>query len=92
LGGDSTDLNFNGYDVAVDQTNNVYVADSFSDRVQKFTNEGTFVTEFGSSGSGDGQFKFPHSIVVNPDGLVYVTDYFNSRVQVFAPSRVSPIG
>ncbi|MGH9985040.1 MAG: hypothetical protein ACRD8W_13910 [Nitrososphaeraceae archaeon] len=92
LGGDSTDLNFNGYDVAVDQTNNVYVADSFSDRVQKFTNEGTFVTEFGSSGSGDGQFNFPHSIVVKSDGRVYVTDYFNSRVQVFAPSRVPPIG
>jgi tripartite motif-containing protein 71 len=33
LGGDSTDLNFNGYDVTVDETDNVYVADSFSDRV-----------------------------------------------------------
>jgi tripartite motif-containing protein 71 len=92
LGGDSTDLNFNGYDVAVDEKNNVYLADSFSDRVQKFTNEGRFITEFGSSGSGDGQFNFPHGIAVKSDGRVYVTDYFNSRVQVFAPSRVPPIG
>jgi hypothetical protein len=42
--------------------------------------------------AGDGQFNFPHSIAVNSDGRVYVTDLFNSRVQVFAPSRVPPTG
>ncbi|MGH9924149.1 MAG: hypothetical protein ACRD5J_07640 [Nitrososphaeraceae archaeon] len=47
---------------------------------------------FSSSGSGDGLFNFPHSIAVKSDGRVYVTDYFNCRVQVFAPSRVLPSG
>jgi len=65
LGGDSTSLNYNGYGITTDNEDNIFVADSFNDRVQKFTNEGTLITEFGTSDGDDGQFNFPHSVEVD---------------------------
>jgi DNA-binding beta-propeller fold protein YncE len=62
----------------------VYVVDSSNDRVQKFTSTGTFLTSFGSAGSGNGQFSFPEGIAVNLSGTVYVADAGNGRVELFA--------
>jgi hypothetical protein len=36
-------------------------------------------------GSGDGQFDYPVSLDVDSNGNVYVTDYYNYRVQKFSP-------
>jgi hypothetical protein len=46
-----------------------------------FTPEGTYLTEFGSSGSG--QLSFPTRVAINFDGDVYVLDAGEYRVQVF---------
>ena len=43
----------------------------------------TFVTAWGSSGSGAGQFNYPHGIAVDAHGHVYVTDPGNGRIQEF---------
>ncbi|MGE5529598.1 MAG: 6-bladed beta-propeller, partial [Patescibacteria group bacterium] len=69
--------------VAVDAAGNVYVADSYNHRVQKFTSGGTYLTQWGGEGSGNGQFKYPHGIAVDAAGYVYVTDRDNRRVQKF---------
>jgi DNA-binding beta-propeller fold protein YncE len=37
--------------IALDSSGNVYVADVFNHRIQKFTNEGTFIRSWGSAGS-----------------------------------------
>ena len=42
----------------MDSTGNVYVADTWNYRVQKFTSNGAFITKWGSEGSGDGQFQY----------------------------------
>ena len=47
------------------------------------TLEGELVHEFGGSGSDLGGFMGPEGICVDEDGLVYVADWRNSRVQVF---------
>ncbi|MCQ1539513.1 protein kinase [Methanocalculus taiwanensis] len=39
--------------------------------------------EWGSYGTGDGQLNGPTHIAVAPDGTVYVTEYYNRRIQVF---------
>jgi len=72
-------------DVAVHrQSNEVYVADGYGNsRVAVFTYDGLFLREFGQSGSLEGQFRVPHSIVIDRRGLVYVADRENSRVQIF---------
>jgi DNA-binding beta-propeller fold protein YncE len=74
--------------LAVDSYDNIYVTDRDNDRVQIFTNNGTFITSFGSEGEADGQFNRPEGIGVDPfsgTGLVYVADTGNSRIQVFKP-------
>jgi hypothetical protein len=44
----------------MDSEGNLYIADQFNFRIQKFTSDGTFITKWGSEGEGDGQFLHPH--------------------------------
>jgi DNA-binding beta-propeller fold protein YncE len=67
--------------VAADAGGNVYVADTRS-RIQKFTDSGTYLTEWGSEGTGDGQFDGVGGLATDASGNVYVTDG-NNRVQMF---------
>ena len=49
----------------------------------KFDRHGTLMTRWGRSGTGPGQFDTPHSVVVDAEGLVYIADRQNRRVQIF---------
>ncbi|MBW1824929.1 MAG: caspase family protein, partial [Deltaproteobacteria bacterium] len=69
--------------IALDAENNVYVTDSINPRVQKFDQEGNFITMWGETGSWAGQFEQPRGIAVNENGKVYVADKGNNRIQVF---------
>ena len=72
--------------VAVDSSDNVYVADYSNNRIQKFSSDGTFITKWGAYGSGDGQF-YPHSVAVDSSGNVYVADSDGiniNRIQKFS--------
>jgi DNA-binding beta-propeller fold protein YncE len=69
--------------VAVDDaTGNIYVSDSNWNRVVQFAADGSFVRAFGYKGSGPYQFNFPTKLQIT-DGLLYVVDEWNDRVQVF---------
>jgi hypothetical protein len=72
--------------ISIDSSDNVYVADSGNNRIQKFDSNGKFITKWGSTGSGDGQFSTLADIAVDSSGNVYVTDSGNNRIQVFARS------
>jgi DNA-binding beta-propeller fold protein YncE len=53
-----------------------------NDRIQVFDSNGNFITMWGTSGTGDGQFKSPSGIAVDSSsGNVYVAE--NTRIQVF---------
>src|ERR1039458_1866049 len=69
--------------VALDRSNNVYVVDYYNSRVLKFAGNGTYLTQWGSSGSGNGQFSFPSGIAVDSSNNVYVADYSNNRIEKF---------
>src|SRR6476661_4980448 len=73
--------------IAVDSSNNVYSTNSNtgsgSNPVQKFTNNGTFITTWGYEGSGNGQFISPSGIAVDSSDNVYVSDLENNRIQKF---------
>jgi sugar lactone lactonase YvrE len=43
----------------------------------------SFVTAWGSSGSGNGQFLAPTGIAVDPSGYVYISDSLAHRIQKF---------
>jgi hypothetical protein len=72
-------------DVAWDRAGNIYVADGVgsNNRVAKFDKDGRFITHWGSSGSGQGQFNGVKALAVDALGQVYVADAGNKRVQVF---------
>ena len=74
------------YGVAIDGSDNVYVADASNDRIQKFDPNGGFLTKWGTSGSGDGQFYWPSMIGIDSSGNVYVSDWDNHRIQKFGPN------
>jgi len=67
----------------VDGSGNVYLVDTENHRIQKFTSTGTFITEWGGGGTGDGQFSTPQGIDIDTSGRVYVADAGNNRIQVF---------
>ena len=71
-------------DVAVAPEGDIYVTDGYGNsRVVKFSRDGKFLTQWGSKGSGPGEFNLPHSVVLDQDGRVYVADRENNRIQVF---------
>ena len=74
------------YGLAIDASDNVYVADTYNDRIQKFDPNGAFLTKWGTSGSGDGQFSWPSMIAIDSSGNVYVSDWDNFRIQKFDPN------
>ena len=60
--------------VATDAAGNVYVADGYNARIQKFTNTGVFITQWGSPGGGDGEFNYPWALETDAAGNGYVAD------------------
>jgi hypothetical protein len=61
----------------------VYVVDKGNNRIQKFTSVGTYLTRWGTSGSGDGQFLSPSGAAVDANLDVFVADSGNCRIQKF---------
>jgi len=52
-------------------------------RVIKFDANGKFIKQWGSSGTGPGQFGIPHCLAMDSKGNLYVGDRDNNRIQIF---------
>jgi hypothetical protein len=71
-------------DCLQDPQGNYFVAEYGEyDRIQKFTHTRRFLFQWGSHGRELGQFLRPQKIVMDQQGLLWVTDACNHRVQVF---------
>lgn len=72
-------------DVAWDQAGNIYIADGIgtNNRIAKFDKDGRFLTHWGSTGNGQGQFAGVKGLAIDAQGLVYAADAGNHRIQVF---------
>ncbi len=68
--------------VAVDSTGILYVADSYSHRLQRITPDGG-VSTIGGRGAGRAQFLSPQGVATDSDGAFYVAEQGNCRVQKF---------
>ena len=69
--------------MAIDNSDNIYVADTQNNRIQKFDSSGTYITKWGTTGSGNGQFNGVWAIAVDSSDNLYVADYNNNRIQKF---------
>jgi sugar lactone lactonase YvrE len=76
---------FGPRDIAVSD-DAIYVVDTGNERVQLFTQDGTFVDAWGGHGSGPDQLIEPVGIALGPDGNVYVADSGNARISIFTPA------
>jgi hypothetical protein len=77
--------------LASDVDGNVYVFDQGAAKVLIYDANGVAIRNFGSAGSGDGQFSsasgwMVQGICVDAHKNIYVSDYRNSRVQKFSPT------
>jgi len=71
-------------DVAWDSKGDIFITDGYiNSRVAKYDRNGDWVKQWGTKGTGPGQFNTPHSIVIDRNDNVYVGDRGNRRVQVF---------
>ena len=70
--------------IVIDPKGYLFVVDSLNNRIQKFTSNGTFVSQWGTFGDGPGNFNDPLGITLDyTSGFVYVTDTGNDRIQKF---------
>ncbi len=65
----------------------LFLSDGYrNSRVYRFTKDGLLIQSWGVPGKEDpGEFHLPDSIPIDEEGLVYVCDQENSRIQVFTP-------
>jgi sugar lactone lactonase YvrE len=69
--------------IMVDGSGNLWVVDTYNNRVQKFNSKGEYLSQFGSEGSGNGQLYEPSGIAIDNSGDVWLTDFGNNRVEKF---------
>ncbi len=63
-----------------------FVTDGYGNsRIAKFSADGRFLFDWGRRGTAPGEFHTPHVITAWADGLLYMTDRENDRIQVFKP-------
>src|SRR5690349_10205364 len=71
-------------DIGWSADGSMFVADGYGNsRVAKYDKDGNFVKASGERGAQPGNFNPPHSLVVDPNDIVYVADRGNSRIQTF---------
>ena len=71
------------WSVAVNERNEIAVTDSYNNRVQIFSSDGTYLRSFGSKGDGEGEFNEPSGIAYLNNGNIVVADSENHRLQIF---------
>lgn len=71
-------------DVLIASNGDIFVADGHGNhRIVKFDPRGKFLLQWGTKGSGPGQFATPHSLAMDSAGRLFVADRENNRVQIF---------
>jgi DNA-binding beta-propeller fold protein YncE len=71
-------------DAVQDDDGNYYLSEfGEKQRITKLDGKGRLVKSWGEAGTGPGQFSRPRALALGPDGLLYVADACNHRIQVF---------
>ena len=71
-------------DIAIAADGSFYVSDGYvNSRITKFSQDGKFITSWGTKGTDAAQFDVPHSLTLDPQGFVFVADRGNARIQIF---------
>lgn len=87
VAGSGTDTFTKPSDVLVAPNGDIFVADGHdsggNNRIVKFDEDGNYLDEWGTTGSGAGEFRDPHALAMDSGGRLFVGDRGNSRIQIF---------
>lgn len=73
----------------------------WNSRIVRYNAKGEYLYEFGSQGTGPGQFDLVHGVAIDQNHRIYVADRNNNRIQVFTekgefieewPDVMDPVG
>ena len=80
-----TSSEFNGTtDIAFAPNGHLFISDGYGNaRILEYSADGKRIREWGSPGSAPGRLHLPHGIAIDENGVVYVADRENGRVQRF---------
>jgi len=66
----------------------ILISDGYANaRIVEYSKQGKQLREWGSAGDGPGQFRIPHAIAIDQEGIIYVADRENGRIQRFSRDR-----
>lgn len=79
-------------DVVVDpHSGEIFISEShrgetsgMNNRIVHFAADGTFIKEWGKTGTGPGEFSEPHTLAMDSKGRLFVGDRENNRIQIFS--------
>jgi trimeric autotransporter adhesin len=84
------------YGVALDASGNIYIADTYNNRIRMVTKSTGIISTVAGTGSfsysGDGGqatsavLKYPYGVAVDASGNIYIADTYNNRIRMFALS------
>ena len=87
VAGDGKDVFNKPSDILVAPNGDIFVADGHdaggNNRIIKFNKDGEYLMEWGTAGSGTGEFSDPHALAMDSQGRLFVGDRANSRIQLF---------
>jgi DNA-binding beta-propeller fold protein YncE len=80
---------FNGWfttvtSVAIGPADDLFVADFYNDRIQKFTPDGRFITAFGTPSQGPGHTEI--AVAVDSSGNIYSANFADNRIEKWIPA------
>lgn len=76
------------YGIALDNDDNVFVADTWHNRIVKYSYDGTYFTSFGEYGTAPENMG-PQGVAVDTEGNIYVADSFNFQVDKWVPRNAT---
>ena len=71
--------------ISVDESGNIYVADSGNGRIQKYDPNHQYLATIGARGTGPGELMEPNGVAVDPNGAIYVAEAAGNKLVRFAP-------
>ena len=72
--------------VTADSAGRIFVLDQQAQQVRVFAPDGKLITSLGRAGRGPGELsRYANGVMVPADGSVWVADYAQARINVYAP-------
>ncbi len=72
--------------VTIDSHGTIFAADAANHRIQLFSADGTYLSQWGSHGLDPGRLNQPEAIAVDDNDDIWVADTYNHRIQKFGPT------